>query len=222
MAQEHATRHTGQDRDEAYRKIESDRLAKAVAEHGHQNGQPELGAPEADQSAERATHTPVAAATVGTRQAFARDTIRVMATRARPHATGPSAGHQRVRSNILAAPARSKVWIELNGRFVIGEGGVRLLVAIHETGSLAAALRQIGWSYRHGWGYLRRAEEALGEALTRSRPGKGSARGTELTPAAAMLVKRLLRLRRQVDRLIGPSGPTAGEIAARGRDTHRR
>jgi molybdate transport system regulatory protein len=141
-----------------------------------------------------------------------------MVAHARPHRTGPTSGHQRVRSNILAGAARSKIWIELNGRFVLGEGGVRLLLAIRETGSLAAALRKIGWSYRHGWGYLRRAEEAMGEALTRARPGKGSARGTELTPAADLLVRRLLRLRRQVDQLIGPSGPTDGEVAARGQD----
>ncbi len=104
----------------------------------------------------------------------------------------------------------------------MGEGGLRLLLAIRETGSLAAALRGIGWSYRHGWGYIRRAEDVLGAALTRSRPGKGAARGTELTPAAEFLVRRLLRLRRQLDRLIGPSGPTAGEIAARGGGTRPR
>ena len=110
-------------------------------------------------------------------------------------------------------PARTKVWLELNGRFIIGEGGLKLLLAIRETGSFAAALRRVGWSYRHGWGDIRRAEDALGSALTRSRPGKGAARGTELTPVAELLIRRVLRLRRQVDRLIGPSGPTAGEIA---------
>ena len=184
MAEEHAARRAGQDRDEAYRKIESDRLAKAVAEHGHQNGQPELGATEADQSAERAHPHARGRGGHGTRQGLARDTIRVMANRARPHATGPSTGHQRVPSNILAASARSKVWIELNGRFVIGEGGVRLLLAIRETGSLAAALRRIGWSYRHGWGYLRQAEAALArlDTLTagqgiRTRNGAHGGRG---------------------------------------------
>jgi molybdate transport system regulatory protein len=117
---------------------------------------------------------------------------------------------------------RTKVWLELDGRFLIGDGGLQLLLAIRETGSLAAALRRIGWSYRHGWGYLRRAENALGASLTRARPGKGSARGTELTPAGGLLVRRLLRLRRRVDGLIGQSGPATGEIAARGQDKRRR
>jgi molybdate transport system regulatory protein len=134
---------------------------------------------------------------------------------------GPPSRDQRVRGNIPTGQARTKIWLELDGRFIIGEGGLHLLLAIRETGSLAAALRRIGWSYRHGWGYLRRAEEVLGATLTRSRPGKGSARGTELTPAAALLIRRLLRLRSQVDRLIGLSGPTAGEIAARGRGQRR-
>jgi molybdate transport repressor ModE-like protein len=108
------------------------------------------------------------------------------------------------------------VWLELGGNFVIGDGGLRLLLGVVEGGSLADAARRIGWSYRHAWGYLRRAEAVLGTRLTVSRPGKGTARGTSLTPAGRALVRRLLALRRRVDRTLGPSGPTASEIAARG------
>jgi molybdate transport system regulatory protein len=142
--------------------------------------------------------------------------MRGMAGPTRPHATRRPVEDQCVRANILSASARTKVWLELDGRFFIGDGGLRLLLAIRETGSLAAALRLIGWSYRHGWGYLRRAERALGAALTRSRPGKGAARGAVLTPPAELLVKRLLRLRRQLDGLTGTGGPTAEEVATRG------
>lgn len=44
---------------------------------------------------------------------------------------------------------RQKRWIELDGRFAIGEGGAELLRAVDLRGSLAEGARQIGWSYRH-------------------------------------------------------------------------
>ena len=123
---------------------------------------------------------------------------------------------QRVWPDILDAEVRTKVWLELRGQFVIGDGGLQLLLGIAERGSLAGAAQRIGWSYRHAWGYLRRAEAVLGTRLTTSRSGKGRARGTLLTPAGRALVDRLLAVRRRVDRTAGPSGPTLGEIAARG------
>ena len=111
---------------------------------------------------------------------------------------------------------RTKVWLELRGQFVIGDGGLQLLLGIVERGSLAGAAQRIGWSYRHAWGYLRRAEAVLGTRLMASRSGKGGARGTVLTPAGQALVDRLLVVRRRVDRTVGPSGPTLDEIATRG------
>ena len=68
-----------------------------------------------------------------------------------------------------------------------GDGGLRLLLAIIEHGSLLGAAREIGWSYRHAWGYLRRAEAALGRPLTEARPGKGASRGTALTEAGRLV-----------------------------------
>jgi hypothetical protein len=63
------------------------------------------------------------------------------------------------------------VWLELEGRFVMGDGGLKLLEAIERLGSLAAAVQAMGWSYRHAWGYLRRAEAVLGVPLLTPRAG---------------------------------------------------
>ena len=87
---------------------------------------------------------------------------------------------------------RRKHWIELDGRFVIGEGGAELLQAVDRLGSLAEGARQIGWSYRHAWGYVRRAEEVLGVSLVVTKPGKGAARGAVITDAARDIVFTLL------------------------------
>jgi len=91
------------------------------------------------------------------------------------------------------------VWLERDGEFVIGEGGVHLLTEVEALGSLSAAVREIWWSYRHAWQYLRHAERVLGSPLVVPRPGKGARRGTVLTPEGKRAV-----------------GPTREEIAARG------
>src|SRR4030095_261060 len=129
----------------------------------------------------------------------------------------PSSSDQHVRANI-----RTKVWVECDGCFLIGEGGVALLLAVAEHGSLAEGARQIGWSYRHAWGYLRRAEAVLGAALTTTRPGKGTSRGTMLTGAARLVVEQMRDVRALLDGALGPSGPTMREIAARGAALSRR
>jgi molybdate transport system regulatory protein len=100
---------------------------------------------------------------------------------------------QPVRSCIGTLTLRRKAWIELDGRFAIGEGGAGLLREIDREGSLAEGARRVGWSYRHAWGYIRRAEGVLGTALVSTRPGKGSARGTVITPAAREIVEMLIR-----------------------------
>jgi molybdate transport system regulatory protein len=93
------------------------------------------------------------------------------------------------------ATVRTKVWLELDGQFVIGEGGLELLGAVAAHGSLARAAAEVGWSYRHAWGYLRRAEQRLQARLTMTVPGKGRRRGTRLSPAGVVLVTRLGALR---------------------------
>lgn len=117
---------------------------------------------------------------------------------------------------LLETSIKTKVWLERDGRFVVGDGGLRLLLAIIERGSLLAAARELRWSYRHAWGYLRRAEEALGTPLTVPRPGKGAARGTVLTEAGRLVVERLAEMRSRIDDAVGPTGPTAADVASRG------
>ena len=85
---------------------------------------------------------------------------------------------------------RTKHWLEVDGRFAIGDGGVELLRAISTHGTLGKAACEVGWSYRHAWGYIRRAEETLGTRLTKGRSGKGTARGLELTATARRLLRQ--------------------------------
>ena len=144
-----------------------------------------------------------------------------MTDRPSPHATQRSATLQNAHESIIAAQVKTKVWLELRGEFFVGDGGIHLLGGILRHGSLARAVREISWSYRHAWGYLRRAEQALGMPIVRNRPGRGSGRGMELTETGRLLLERLQALRERIDEALGPSGPTPAEVAARGRTSRR-
>ena len=98
---------------------------------------------------------------------------------------------QHVRPNTKRPQIRTKVWLEVDGRFVLGEGGVPLLEAIATERSLTRAAQQVGWSYKHAWSYLRYAERTLEVKLTVTRAGRGTARGMALTDEGRALMCRL-------------------------------
>ena len=136
------------------------------------------------------------------------------ANKAKPAAAGAEA---RRSVGLPETAVKTKVWLERDGQFVAGDGGLKLLLGILEHGSLLGAARQIRWSYRHAWEYLRRAEAGLGMPLTEARPGKGAARGTVLTEAGRLVIERLAAIRNRIDDAVGPLGPTAADVAARGK-----
>ena len=138
--------------------------------------------------------------------------------RAKP---APAGSPAREAAALPETAVKTKVWLERDGQFVVGDGGLRLLLGILEHGSLLGAARQIRWSYRHAWGYLRRAEAALGTPLTAPRPGKGASRGTALTEAGRLVIERLAEMRNRIDDAVGPLGPTAADVASRGKRTAR-
>ena len=123
---------------------------------------------------------------------------------------------------VISVEAKTKVWIEQYGHFVMGDGGLHLLRAIRQRGSLTLAARDVGWSYRHAWEYIRRAERVLGVALTGAVPGKGTNRGTALTPHGVRILETLAALRERVDGAVGATGPTRDEVASRGHRSPKR
>ncbi len=71
---------------------------------------------------------------------------------------------------------------------------VPLLVAVRDTGSLAAACRQVDLSYRYGWGMLRDARDLFGIPLLRAERGRGArltALGERLVWADSRIAARL-------------------------------
>lgn len=64
--------------------------------------------------------------------------------------------------------ARAKVWVEVDGNVVLGDGRVQLLALIDETGSLREAASRLGLPYRRAWGKIRETEANLGVKLVES------------------------------------------------------
>lgn len=73
---------------------------------------------------------------------------------------------------------KSRIWIEADGEILLGEGRVRLLKAIAETGSLSKAAKNLGMSYKKAWSLVdavnSRAEKPVIETAIGGKKGGGS------------------------------------------------
>lgn len=94
---------------------------------------------------------------------------------------------------------RSKVWLEVGGRFAVGEGGMALFEAVRRRGSLRQAAVAVGWSYRHAWDYVQKTEAVLELRLIQREPGRPR-QGSALTGEGEALVQALRRLQQAVQR----------------------
>ncbi len=70
-----------------------------------------------------------------------------------------------------------RVWLEKDGKPVIGKGGAEILKAIEKHSSLSKAARELGMSYRFAWMYINRMESASGiKVVKRERGGREGGR----------------------------------------------
>jgi len=97
---------------------------------------------------------------------------------------------------------KSKTWLEANGKFIIGEGGIVLLEAIDQLGSIQEAARRLGWSYRHTWGYLKNMERNAGIQVVLTQHGGTLRGGTQLTPEGLKLLREYRHLQRELRAII--------------------
>jgi molybdate transport system regulatory protein len=98
--------------------------------------------------------------------------------------------------------ARSKVWLELDGQAVFGDGKARMLEAVERTGSLTAAAESLGMSFRGFWGRLREMEQRLGVKVVERRHGGRGGGGAHLTAAGEALLGIYRRFRRGINAMV--------------------
>ena len=51
----------------------------------------------------------------------------------------------------MSLKIKSRIWVEVEGQVMLGEGRVRLLKAIADTGSLSKAAKELNMSYKKAW-----------------------------------------------------------------------
>ncbi|MEM1590069.1 MAG: LysR family transcriptional regulator, partial [Candidatus Bathyarchaeia archaeon] len=54
-----------------------------------------------------------------------------------------------------------KIWLEYDGKPLIGKGGAQILEQIENEQSISKAARKLGMSYRYVWNYIKRIEKTL-------------------------------------------------------------
>jgi len=85
---------------------------------------------------------------------------------------------------------RSKIWLELDGEPVFGQGRDKLLRLIQRTGSINAAAKEMGIPYRKAWTYIDAMEKRLGFPLVNRLKGGTGGGSSSLTPQAETLLQK--------------------------------
>lgn len=77
---------------------------------------------------------------------------------------------------------KSRIWIEADDNVFLGEGRVRLLKAIEETGSLSKAAKSLKISYKKAWNLIDSVNKSAREPAVITSVGGKDGGGMELTP----------------------------------------
>lgn len=93
---------------------------------------------------------------------------------------------------------RVRMWVERDGRAVLGKGRADLLEAINRTHSISAAARALGMSYRHAWKLVQAANAAAGSPLVTSAVGGHRGGGATLTEHGRKAVDLFRHLEREL------------------------
>lgn len=105
------------------------------------------------------------------------------------------------------ATLRLTLRLDVGGRPTLGPGKARLLELIGETGSISAAGRAMGMSYRRAWTLVDSLNASFAAPLVAARPGGAGGGGAVLLPPGAEVV----RLYRALERYAAGGG--AAELA---------
>jgi molybdate transport system regulatory protein len=90
--------------------------------------------------------------------------------------------------------ARLRVSIVFESGARIGPGKAKLLESIRDTGSISAAAREMGMSYKRAWLLLDSMNQAFTELLVRAAPGGAGGGGATLTAFGAEVLERYNRI----------------------------
>jgi molybdate transport system regulatory protein len=90
--------------------------------------------------------------------------------------------------------ARLKVSVVFESGARIGPGKAKLLESIRDTGSISAAARDMGMSYKRAWLLLDSMNQAFTELVVTAAPGGSGGGGATLTPFGVEVLERYRRI----------------------------
>lgn len=94
----------------------------------------------------------------------------------------------------------ARLWLEYEGRVVLGKGRVELLEAIDEHKSIRQAAARIRMSYRRAWLLVQRMNEASDTPLVESSTGGRAGGGARVTGRGHAVIKIYRQVERTVER----------------------
>jgi molybdate transport system regulatory protein len=101
-----------------------------------------------------------------------------------------------MRDPVSKLQVRSKIWLEIDGEPVFGQGREELLRLIQKGSSINAAAKEMGIPYRKAWTYIDAMEKRLGFPLVNRQKGGAGGGESTLTPHAVKLLEKFKLLQR--------------------------
>jgi molybdate transport system regulatory protein len=83
----------------------------------------------------------------------------------------------------MVGPLKLKAQLLCGDELAMGPGKADLLEAIRDAGSISAAGRKLGMSYRRTWLLVDAMNRCWAQPLVEATPGGGEGRGARVTPA---------------------------------------
>ncbi|ATA53066.1 MULTISPECIES: winged helix-turn-helix domain-containing protein [Comamonadaceae] len=90
----------------------------------------------------------------------------------------------------MKSKAQFRLRIYRDDTIAIGPGKIAVLEAVAETGSISAAARLLGMSYRRAWMLIDEMNQTLASPAVNTAAGGSRGGGTALTPVGEDIVKR--------------------------------
>jgi molybdate transport system regulatory protein len=116
------------------------------------------------------------------------------------------------------AAARLSIRIDLASGDRIGPGKIALLEAIRATGSISAAARALGMSYRRAWLLVEELNQALRQPAVAAETGGRRGGGAVVTPAGERVVGLYRAIESHARAAAGGEFRAIGKLVRRGRE----
>ena len=96
---------------------------------------------------------------------------------------------------------RAKFWIENRGEAVLGGGKSDILLTVDRLGSIQRAADELGMSYRHAWGVIRKIEQRAGFKILDTKLGRKGG-GAQLTPKGRDFAEKVDSLLKELQTIV--------------------